>query len=156
MTLPVAISVTVNPRDIARIEKRLAKWQGKPLADRLDKSIRAGLTLMVRPIRAAAPQPGRERPPKDARGTLAASVQVWKLKKRPGEVAAYAVGPRGGRSKTLRVAPHRSLVISGHRMVTHDGREVGFVTGQPFVDQAAGPMEAPVMAFINEQVRRLA
>src|SRR3990167_2702261 len=116
---PFALQVTVNPRDIARITKRLDKWQGKPLADRMDRAIRAGLSLMVSPIRAAAPQPGRERAPRDATGKLAAAVQVWKLKKRAGEVAAYAVGPRGGRSKTLRVAPHRHLVIRGHRMVTH-------------------------------------
>lgn len=156
MPAPVSLNITVNPRDIARIEKRLAKWQGKPLAERVDKAMRAGLSLMVGPIRTKAPQPGHERGAKDATGRLAAATQVWKLKKRPGEIAAYAVGPRGGRSKSLRVAPHRALVIAGHRMVTHDGRQVGYVTGQPYVDQAVSEMEPSVMRFINEQIGRLA
>lgn len=153
---PVSVQITVNPRDIARISKRLSKWQGKPLEQRMDKAIRAGLSLMVRPIRAKAPQPGHERAPRDATGQLAGSVQVWKLRKRVGEVAAYAVGPRGGRSKTLKIAPHRHLVIRGHRMVTHAGAQVGFVQGNPFVDEAVGSMEPSVRAFISEQITRLA
>ena len=152
---PISVQVTVDQRDIDRITRRLDKWQGKPLETRMAKAIQGGLTLLRGPIRAAAIGPGNERAPKDATGKLRAAVQVWALKKRRGEAAAYAVGPRGGRSKRLNVAPHRHLVIRGHRMVTHSGQVVGFVTGQPFVDEAVAPLWGQVRSFIDEQIRKV-
>src|SRR5688500_19352580 len=80
----VAISVTVNPRDIARISKRLDKWQGKPLEERIAKAIQGGLGLYVGPLKARAAIHNRT-------GATMGSIKVRKLKKRTGEIAAYKV-----------------------------------------------------------------
>ena len=151
------LNISVNGQDIAAINRKLGQIQGTPLVLKLGAAIKEALAGLVDPIRSKAPQPGHEKPPRDARGTLVASVQVWALTKRPGEVAAYAVGPRGGRSKTLSVAPHRHLVIQGHRMVTHrpDLSQVGFVEGNPFVDRAVAPLEGMVDNYVAERVTRL-
>lgn len=144
----VAISVTVNPKDIARISKRLSKWQGKPLAERMDKAILNGLKLYINPLRAASPGPGKEFAPKDATGNLRASIGVRRLKKRAGEAAAYAVGPR--QNKPYK-GHHRHLVIRGH--LTASGT---MTRAQPFVDEVQQALEGQVSTFISEQITRLA
>lgn len=62
-------------------------------------------------------------------------------------------------SQAVRVysyAPHAHLIEDGHRMVTHDGREVGFVKGHHVFEVAAKDFE-PVFYtdlddFITEEV----
>ena len=56
-------------------------------------------------------------------------------------------------------APHAHLIEDGHRMVTHDGREVGFVPGH-HVFETAGKAFDPqyqrdVEDFLDEEVRKL-
>lgn len=128
---PVSISVTVNPRDIARIEKRLAKWQGKPLATRMDKAIQAGMKLYLPALRLRAARHNRT-------GKTAAGYNVRKLSRRPIEVAAYKVS-----SNTW----YKHFAIVG----TSRG-----VPADPYVDQVRETLEPTVTAFIDEQVRRLA
>ena len=61
--------------------------------------------------------------------------------------------------KAIRVysyAPHAHLIEDGHRMVTHDGREVGFVKGHHVFEVAAEDFE-PVFYtdlddFLSEEV----
>ena len=61
--------------------------------------------------------------------------------------------------KAIRVysyAPHAHLIENGHRMVTHDGREVGFVKGHHVFEVAAEDFE-PVFYtdlddFLSEEV----
>ncbi len=53
-------------------------------------------------------------------------------------------------------APHAHLIEDGHRMVTHDGREVGFVKGHHVFEVAAEDFE-PVFYtdlddFLSEEV----
>lgn len=125
---PVRVEVTVNPRDIARITKRLDKWQGAELHKRMQKAIEGGLKLLVNPIKAQTPV---------FTGHLRSGVKAKALRKRPGEAAAYKVGP---------TSPHRHLVIRG----TSRG-----VEANPFVDRAVQPLEGQVKAYIEEQIKRL-
>lgn len=128
---PVSINVTVNPRDIARIEKRLDKWQGKPLAMRMEKAEQGGMGLYVAPLRARA---GAH----NLTGRTQRSIRVSKLRKKAGEVAAFKVGP------TTR---WRHFAIAGTRRG---------VEADPYVDAVHRQLEPRVTAFIDEQVRRLA
>lgn len=127
----VAINLAVNPRDIARITKRLDKWQGKPLATRMAKAIQSGLTLYVGPLRARAAA-------HVLTGGTVRSIRVKALRKRPGEVAAYKVGP---------------TTWYGHFAIVGTSRGV---SPDPYVDQVREQFERPVTAFIDEQIRRLA
>lgn len=129
--LSVDVNVTVNPKDIARITKRLQKWQGKPLAQRMDKAIQAGLKLYVAPLRVRAAKHHRT-------GKTQAGYNVRKLRKRPQEVAAYKVS-----SNTW----YKHFAIVG----TSRG-----VNADPYVTQVRDSLEPAVTAFINEQVTRLA
>ena len=56
-------------------------------------------------------------------------------------------------------APHAHLIEDGHRMVTHDGREVGFVPGHHVFETAGTEFEAQyfmdVDDFLDEGVRKL-
>jgi len=127
----VAISVTVNPRDVARLTKRLDKWQGKPLAERMAKAEQAGLGLYVGALRLRAAR-------HNLTGQTQRSIKVTKLRKRVGEAAAYKVGP------TSRQRPF--AIVGSSRGVQAD----------PYVDEVYRALEPAVTAFIDEQVRRLA
>lgn len=128
---PFAVQVTVNQKDINRITKRLDKWQGRELADRMAKAEQAGLGLYVGPLRARASA-------HNLTGATRSSIKVRKLRKRPGEVAAYKVGPGTW---------YRHFAIVG----TSKG-----VRADPYVDQVREALEPQVTAFIDEQIRRLA
>ena len=56
-------------------------------------------------------------------------------------------------------APHAHLIEDGHRMVTHDGREVGFVPGHHVFEMAGTEFEAQYLMdvddFLDEGVRKL-
>ena len=56
-------------------------------------------------------------------------------------------------------APHAHLIEEGHRMVTHDGREVGFVPGHHVFETAGGEVETQYLVdvedFLDEEVRSL-
>ena len=56
-------------------------------------------------------------------------------------------------------APHAHLIEEGHRMVTHDGREVGFVPGHHVFEAAGREFETQYLVdvedFLDEEVRML-
>jgi hypothetical protein len=133
MTQPMlTMSVTVNQKDLDRIEKRLDKWQGKPLAMRMDKAERAGMNLYVAPLKAAAAA-------HNLTGATQRGMKVRALRKRrqQQEVAAYKAG-----SSTR----HRHFAVVG----TSRG-----VEADPYVDRIQTALEPRVVAFIEQQVMRL-
>ena len=67
-----------------------------------------------------------------------------------------------GGTNAIRVysyAPHAHLIEEGHRMVTHDGQEVGFVRGHHVFETAARNFsprfQADLEDFLDEAVRDL-
>lgn len=56
-------------------------------------------------------------------------------------------------------APHAHLLENGHRMVTHDGREVGFVPGHHVFETAGTEFEPQYLMdiddFLDKEVRKL-
>ena len=57
--------------------------------------------------------------------------------------------------KAVRVysyAPHAHLIAEGHRMVTHDGREVGFVRGRHVFEVAAKEFEPEFYTDLDEML----
>lgn len=131
--MTVQINVTVNPRDIARLEKRLSKWQGKDLATRMDKALQAGLKLFVPALKARAARHNRT-------GKTMATYGVRKLRKQPfnKEVAAYKVG-----ASTW----YRHFAIVG----TSRG-----VEPDPYVASVEEALSGTVTDFVGEQITRLA
>ena len=56
-------------------------------------------------------------------------------------------------SQAIRVyssAPHAHLIENGHRMVTHDGREVGFVPGKHVFEKAGKAFEPVFVKDIDQ------
>ena len=49
-------------------------------------------------------------------------------------------------------APHAHLIEDGHRMVTHDGREVGFVPGMHVFEVAGKGFEPEYLADIDDML----
>lgn len=49
-------------------------------------------------------------------------------------------------------APHAHLIEDGHRMVTHDGREVGFVQGMHVFEVAGKGFETEFLADIDDML----
>jgi hypothetical protein len=126
---PVSVSVSVNPKDIARITKRLDKYQGVELAKRMDKAIAGGLALLVGPIRSGAAR-------HTITGATAKSVKVKKLRKRAGEMVAHKVGVSTWYGHFPIAGPYNTQ-------------------GDPYVDRAAAQHGEQVQHFINEQITRL-
>lgn len=136
--MALRISATVDAKAIERADKRLARYQGKPLQKRAERAYVEAVRLGVGPIRSLTPV-GRT-------GNLQRSVAAAKVRLRPGEMAAATVGPRPGRRK----GGHRHLVISGHRIVTHEGRDTGErVAGNPFVDAALPRWQDEALDFVR-------
>ena len=57
--------------------------------------------------------------------------------------------------KAIRVysyAPHAHLIEDGHRMVTHDGREVGFVKGHHVFEVAAEGFEPEFYTDLDDML----
>ena len=49
-------------------------------------------------------------------------------------------------------APHAHLIEEGHRLVTHDGREVGFVRGRHVFEVAAKEFEPEFYTDLDEML----
>lgn len=49
-------------------------------------------------------------------------------------------------------APHAHLIEDGHRMVTHDGREVGFVQGMHVFEVAGKGFQTEFLADIDDML----
>lgn len=135
---PVAVWVDFDRRDITRFNKRLDKWQGKPLETRLRKAVEAGARLLVNPIRAQAPS---------RTGELRRSVKPSRtLKSRDGWISVKV-------GATKRV-PYKGRTALLSAFLIH-GTKRG-VESNPFVDRAVQPLMGSVQSYIDVQVRRLA
>lgn len=127
------ISVDIDPRAVARAQKVLAKYHGRPLQERLQRGTLQAARMLVGPVRAASPV--------GPTGNLRKSVRAAKSRTDP--LAAF-VGPK---------APHRHLVINPHRIVTPGGRYTGRRTsGNPFVDAAVQSRADDVARIVGEIV----
>jgi hypothetical protein len=113
----------------------LARFQQPELNRRAQKAVMAGAKVLRAPIKAAAPVGPRKK--------LKASVRVTKGRRdRPSAV----VGPRAG---------HRHLVIRGHRIVTHTGRNTGRRSrANDFVSRAVAAHEGAARAAIAREIYR--
>jgi len=151
------ISVELDAKALARFAKRVEKWQGRPLSDRMGRGTIEAARLMVGPIRALTPR---------GTGNLSRSVkaQSYRAAFSGGTIASAKVGP---------TARHRALVIWGtkpHSLATkRTGRSpwVAFgsrvfpaalvshpgATANPFVDKAVQATSNQAFAEIVRQLR---
>lgn len=129
-----ALSFEVDAKAIARIKRKLEKAQGKPLEEKMRRATLAAADLLVSPIRAAGPR--------NQTGLLRRTVRARAARKSFGVRSIGAlVGP---------TAPHRHLIIRGHRIVTPGGRYTGRRTApNPYVDRAAAGHERKAAEIVR-------
>lgn len=133
--MALAISATLDQKAMARADKRLAGYMGKPLQRRAQQAYIEGARLMVGPARQQIRAAGLRKT-----GRFQRSVKARRPRQRAGEMAAASVGP---------TAPHRHLLIRGHRIVTPGGRDTGRRTvAHPVVDRAFSVVGEQVLDFI--------
>ena len=150
--MPGAVSWELSPKQLAAFEARLARFQGAPLRDRMQKASLAAARYMVAPIKAAAPV--------GPTGNLRKSVKARQSKASVlGRGVSFGAAARiGGSSSVYRdlsavvgpTAPHRHLIIRGHRIVTRLGRDTGQRSrANPFVDDAVRRHQDRAMAIVR-------
>lgn len=129
----IKVYLELDQKALGRALTRLQRYEGRAFGTRVSRAYLEGAKLLVAPIRAKAP--------KGPTGNLRKSISARDWKRLRGhEVAVVSVGPR---------APHRHLVIRGHRIVTPGGRDTGRTSrANPFVDEAVRPLLGQVQAFI--------
>lgn len=138
---PGPISVEFDTKALARFRKRVERYQGLPLAQRMQKGTLEAARLLVPPVRSAAPKG----PTGNLRRRVTAKQRAFR-------------GTFTGRTKTMdavvtSTAPHRHLVIRGHRIVTPGGRDTGRrTTGNPFVDEAVKPRQAEALRVVSRAI----
>lgn len=131
-------SFQVNEKDVARIRRKFQRASGKSLYTSMQRANLAAGDLIAGRVKQAAPR---------RTGALRAAVRARAERRKGfgirGNSTAVLVGP------TARKAPHRHLIIQGHRIVTPGGRFTGRRTApNPFVDRAAkgfGPKAAALV-----------
>lgn len=162
-----AVSATLDTKALARADARLAKYQGRPLAKRLQQAYLEGGRFLVPKQRAKMAAMGVTR----RSGRLHGAIGARRPRLRTGEAAAVVVGPRGGR----RHAPHRHLITGGtkaHSLAPRRGGayvvfpDDGVRRGAdvqhpgsrafPFVAQTQAQYGPAVQAFIAARARELA
>lgn len=71
----------------------------------------------------------------------------------------YQYGKETTAVRVYSTAPHAHLIEDGHRMVTHDGQEVGFVPGHHVFEVSGKAFERQYLAdiddFLDEEVKTL-
>jgi hypothetical protein len=129
---PITLSVDIDARDIARATKRLDRFQGAPLKVRTQKAEQAGMKLFLGPLKARAAR-------HNASGETQRTYSVTKLRPRNyTELGAYKAS-----SKTW----YKHFAIVG----TNRG-----IARDPYVDEVRLRYGPKVVAFIREQIMRLA
>ena len=133
----------VNQKDVARVRRKFERASGKSLHASMNRATLATGDLIASRVKQAAPR--------GATGNLRRSVNarnqrsrgVFGLTIRGGHTTSVLVGPRHA------IAPHRHLIIRGHRIVTPGGRFTGRRTApNPFVDRVSrgfGPKAAALV-----------
>ena len=169
------ISVELDVQALARFRKRVERYRGQPLQVRLEKGALEAARMLVPSIRAAAPVSPPRSPntrggkPKPPPGNLRRSIRARSVRATgglrtslptgsgvstifaasQGRIASGFVGPMS------RIAPHRHLVIRGHRMVGHKpGKaDTGYRSvANPFVDEAVRPRAAESMRVVSRAI----
>lgn len=141
MTPRAPITLELDTAALKRFRKRVERYQGLPLAQRMQKGTLEAARMLVPPVRAAAP--------KGPTGNLKRKVTAKQHAFR---------GTFTGRTKTMdavvtSTAPHRHLVIRGHRIVTPGGRDTGRRSvANPFVDEATQPRAAEAMRIVSRAI----
>ena len=167
--MSLTITATLDQMGLVRADARLAKYEGRPLAKRLQQAYLEGGRVMLPKQRAKMAALGVQR----RSGRLYKSISARKPRLRMGEVAAAVVGPRAGR----KYAPHRHLIIAGtrpHSLATKrpgKSQYVAFGENQvrrtsdvshpgsrsfPFVAQTQAEYGPAVVSFIATRARALA
>ena len=144
------ISIQLDTRALKAFRKRVERYQGMPLTQRMQKGTLEAARLLVPSVRAAAP--------KGPTGNLKRRVSARQMRARGGSGTDYGIFLFGQKGKTLSAvvgstAPHRHLVIRPHRIVTPGGRDTGRrTTGNPFVDRAVEPRAAEAMRVVSRAI----
>lgn len=123
------IAIEVSQKDIARVTKRLDNWTGTNLRRRAERVAYGAMSLFVSPLRAQAARHNRT-------GATQRSIKTKKLRKRPGEAAAWRVGP---------TTWYKHFVITG----TNRG-----IIADPYVDEVREALTGEVLSFYDEQIRK--
>lgn len=133
-----AVEWELSEKDLARIRKRVERFRGLPLQQRMAKATLKGADLMVPYIRRAGP--------KDVTGFLRKSTRARPAKKRIGTALQPTLGALAGPT-----APHRHLVIRGHRIVTRGGRDTGQQSrSNDYVDRVVRTHRQKVMKAVSD------
>jgi len=152
------VSVQLDTRALKAFQKRVGRYEGKPLRYRMDRGLYEAGKQLVPSIRKEAP--------KGPTGNLKRSIGVFRGKGGPSvkrlsagrASGALFAASQGGLSEMYvgpgaRVAPHRHLVIRGHRIVTPGGRDTGRrSTANPFIDRAAEPRKDEAMRIVSRAI----
>ena len=130
------LDFNIEPLDLKRVRRKLEQSSGKPLKVRMQRSTKQAADLMVPRIKPQAPK---------QKGILRKSVKARSGKANfRGRMTVDAfVGP---------VAPHRHLIIQGHRIGTPGGRDTGRrTTPNPFVDRAKSGFERKAVELVAKE-----
>jgi hypothetical protein len=132
MASSLTLTAEVNAKDLARVQKRLDKWQGAPLKVRTQKVQQGAMKLFIAPLRAEAAR-------HNDTGATQKGYGVRKLRqKNYTELGAYKVS-----SNTW----YKHFAIVG----TKRG-----IQRDPYVDRVREKYHARIVAFIRQQIFRLA
>ena len=144
MPKPIApqfsLSIYTNPKDLARVQKRLDKYKGASLEKVIERAQSGAASMIVPSLRSAAPV-GREdkkgRYPHEA-GNLQRRIRAKSLRKRTGEAGAAYAG----------TTTYYGLFVQQGGAVNR--------RANPFVEQVTRQLEPEINNFQEEQIRRLA
>lgn len=132
---------SMSDRQLAAFKKRVERYRGRPLRERTGRGAMAAGQYLARPIRAASPV---------RTGKLKRSVKVKAVRAKAG----FGQTAFGANATTVILvgptAPHRHLVIRGHRIVTRGGRDLGRRTRpNPYVDRAIAAHKAQALRIVS-------
>lgn len=142
--MAVAVEIRWDTAGMTRLDRMLGTFEGRQLQKRVDAAMLKEVRTLVRPMRAQMGAMGVKR----KTGNLSRSIKASKSRKRPGEASAVTVGPH---------APHRHLIIRGHRIVTPGGRDTGRRSRAfPFVDPVIDRMAPEIIGRVGSDVWAMA
>lgn len=145
------IQLQLDQKAVGRALARLENFRDEPLHIRMDKATKAAGALLVAPMQAAAPR---------KTGRLRKSIASRTVRNRDKAVFAKGTTMALGADRVALVgpraspwAPHRHLVIQGHRIVTRGGRDTGRRTApNPFVYATAHRHYARAIALMRDHI----
>lgn len=132
------VTFDIDDRDVARVRKKFERASGRSLYVRLQRATLTVGDLIKRRVQSISPR---------QTGYLRRSVKVRPIRRGGRSTTGVLVGP---------VAPHRHLIIRGHRIVTPGGRFTGRRTQpNPYVDRAASGFERKAAELVRREWRSL-